>query len=139
MRLTEKQKTFCDYIVQGMSGKDAYIKAYNSSGSAQNAYTEASRLMLRDDIQAHIKALRKPLEQAIQIDVMSEREKKKQIIWERIKVCMEREDDAAVARYMDILNKMDAEYININRNIDDASTDIKELDTDTLKKLSLVV
>ena len=37
---------------------------------------------------------------------------------------------------MDILNKMDAEYININRNITDQAGEVVNLDSDTLQKLS---
>ena len=135
MALTEKQETFCRNIISGMSGKDAYISAYNSKGSDQNAYTEASKLMLREDIQKRLADLRKPIEKAVQTSALTEREKKKAIIWERIQACVESNDDAAVARYMDILNKMDAEYININRNITENNDEITELDTDKLIRL----
>jgi phage terminase small subunit len=135
MALTEKQETFCRNIISGMSGKDSYISAYNSKGSEQNAYNEASKLLARDDIQERLKVLRKPLEMAAQTIAISEREKKKAIIWERIQACIANNDDTSVARYMDILNKMDAEYININRTITDNDTDIKELDTDKLIRL----
>ena len=37
---------------------------------------------------------------------------------------------------MDILNKMDAEYVNINRNIVDKPADIVQLDTAVLRRLS---
>lgn len=134
--LTEKQETFCRNIVSGMSNKDAYISAYNSTGSDQNAWNESGKLMAREDIQERIQTLRKPLEIAAQTTALTEREKKRSILWERIQVCINNNDDAAVARYMDILNKMDAEYININRNIEDKTADIKQLDTSTLLKLA---
>ena len=38
-------------------------------------------------------------------------------------------------RAMDILNKMDSEYININHNIDDSQSVISDLDSKTLLKL----
>ena len=135
MALTTKQKTFCQNIVAGMNNKDAYFGAYNSKGSDQNAWNEASRLLLRDDIQDYIKSLNKPIEQAVQTKVLTEREQRKQLINERILDCVNRDDDAAIARYMDILNKMDGEYININKNIDDTSPDIKNVDTTTLLRL----
>lgn len=133
--LTEKQKQFCKNVVSGMSYKDSYINAYETNCSEQVAYNESSKLMLRDDIQNEIKRISRPLEKAYQSNVLTEREKKKAIIWERINACIANNDDTSVARYMDILNKMDSEYININRNITDSNEEIQDLDTDKLIKL----
>ncbi len=133
--LTEKQKQFCKNVVSGMTYKDSYITAYETSCSEQVAYNESSKLMLRDDIQAEIKRISRPLEKAYQSNILSEREKKKAIIWERIQACIDNNDDTSVARYMDILNKMDSEYININRNITDNNDNVVDLDTDKLLKL----
>lgn len=131
MALTEKMKHFCrEYISNGGNGTKAYLTAYNSK-SEVSASIESSKLLRRDDITKYIESLNKPLENRIQ----NEREKKRQIIWNRIEECIAREDDGAIARYMDILNKMDAEYININRNIEDKDTNIQELDTTTLLRL----
>jgi hypothetical protein len=91
--------------------------------------------MLREDIQAYIDTLTIPLQKTVQQQVISERERKKAIINERIQACIEKEDDTAIARYLDILNKMDAEYININKNIDEDKTEINNLDTNTLLRL----
>lgn len=135
MALTEKQEAFCRNIISGMNGKESYIAAYNSKGSDQNAYNEASKLLARDDIQERLKVLRKPLEEVAVTKALTEREKKKAIIWDRINACIANNDDSAVARYMDILNKMDAEYININKNINDNDDNITELDTDKLIRL----
>ena len=130
--LSPKQEKFCEYIVSGKSGKESYISAYETKCSDQVAYNEASKLLLREDIQKRLAEIRKPLEKAIQVEVMTEREKKKKIIWEGIEKCRISGDHNGVARYMDILNKMDAEYININRNIEDSASNIKELDNDAL-------
>ena len=134
-KLTEKQEKFCRNIVSGMSGKDSYIDAYDTKCSEQVAYNESSKLLMRDDIQERIKVIRKPLEVKVVTEMISEREKKKNIIWERIEACIASEDDTSVARYMDILNKMDAEYININRNIEDKPASIINLPTSTLESL----
>lgn len=130
--LTEKQKSFCrEYFSNGGNGTQAYLFAYDSQSEVAAA-NESSLLLKRDDIQEYIKTLNRPLEDK----AISEREKKRSILWERIQVCIDNNDDAAVARYMDILNKMDAEYININRNIEDKAADIKTLDTSVLEKLA---
>ena len=134
MSLTPKQEKFCQCIVSGMSGKDSYLTAYDCN-SDRIAYNESNVLLQRDDITERIKELRIPLQNHAVNTAINEREKKKALIWQRIEYCMSIDDDAAVARYMDILNKMDSEYINVNRNITDQNDDIKELDTDNLIKL----
>ena len=130
-RLTEKQKSFCrEYVKNNGNATQAYLMAYDSK-SETSASIEASKLLRRDDITGYIKTLNKPMENRIQ----NEREKKRSIIWERIEQCIVSGDDASIARYMDILNKMDAEYININRNIDEKPTTITNLSTAALERL----
>jgi phage terminase small subunit len=130
--LTEKQKSFCrEYFSNGGNGTQAYLFAYDSK-SESAASIESSKLLKRDEIVEYLATLNKPME----TKAINEREKKRAILWERIQVCIDNNDDAAVARYMDILNKMDAEYININRNIEDKAADIKTLDTSVLEKLA---
>ena len=130
--LTEKQKEFCKNVVSGMSYKDSYITAYNTNCSEQVAYNESSKLMLRDDIQEEIKRISKPLEKAYQSNVLTEREKKRAVLWEIINTG----DNNDKCRAMDILNKMDAEYINVNVNKNDSNTDLTNLDISMLKTLS---
>ena len=133
--LTPKQEKFCQCVVSGMTAKDAYIASYDTKASEQVLYNESSKLMLREDIQKRIEDMSKPLIKAAQQTALTEREKKKAIIWEEIAHAREQQDHTAIARYMDILNKMDAEYININKNIDENKENISQLDTDSLKKL----
>jgi phage terminase small subunit len=129
--LTIKQRNFChEYINNGGKGIEAYMTAYDSK-SPGSAKQEASKLLKRDDITEYIQALTKPTINK----VMNERDKKRSIIWDRIQHCIDNGDDSAIARYMDILNKMDQEYINITRN-EDNKTDISKLDTSTLLKLA---
>lgn len=126
--LTEKQKSFCrEYYKNGGNGTDAYLTAYNSN-SPTSAAIEASRLLQRDDIQEYLAALNRPMERKAQ----SEREKKRQWLWHMIESADSVSDRL---RAMDILNKMDSEYININRNIDDTSMALEGVDTGTLKLL----
>lgn len=134
MALTNKQESFCQNIIKGMSYKDAYITAYNSKGSDQNAYNEGSKLMLREDIQERIKVLRKPIEKAAQQQALTEREKKRAWLWNMIENAT---NDSDRLRAMDILNKMDSEYINIQR-IEKEETPIAELDTSKLIELTKI-
>lgn len=134
--LTIKQANFCEeYVKNGGNGTQAYLTAYDSN-SPTSAQIEASRLLDREDIQEYLRKLRKPIEKAILRKVVNEREYKKKLIQERIEECVARGDDAAIARYLEIWNKMDGEYVNINKDITERETDIKNLDNATLMKLA---
>lgn len=127
--LTEKQKNFCrEYVNNSGNGTEAYLFAYNSN-SKTSAAIEANRLLQRDDITEYIKTLNKPLENRI----TNERQKKREWLWNMINNINVSESDRL--RAMDILNKMDQEYINITRN-EDNKPDITKLDIDTLTKLA---
>lgn len=127
--LTEKQKKFCrEYISNNGNGTEAYLFAYNSK-SETSAAIEANRLLKRDDITKYLDTLRKPLENQIH----NERDKKRKWLWGMIDNPNVSESDRL--RAMDILNKMDSEYINITRN-EEVKTDISTLDIDTLTKLA---
>ena len=127
--LTEKMKSFCrEYVRNNGNGTQAYLFAYNGK-SETAASIESSKLLRRDDITAYITALNKPMENRIQ----NEREKKRAILWDFINDISKTDSDRLKA--MDLLNKMDSEYININRNITDSNDDIQELDTEKLIRL----
>lgn len=128
--LTQKQKNFCHVYLETGNAAEAYLSAYNTNNQ-QTAYIEGARMLRRDDITKYIAEITKPTINKIN----NERDKKRNIIWKRIERCISQENDAGAARWMDILNKMDSEYININHNIDDGADKLKELDTDQLKKL----
>lgn len=134
--LTFKQEQFCRNIVNGMSKQEAYKAAYNSNGKPSTESVEANKLLLREDIQKYIKTLKKPIEKAIQTTAFNEREKVKSILWDRLQKAIDREDDQTIIKITDQINRMNSEYINVNRNIDENKVDINNLDIDTLKKLS---
>ena len=136
MALTPRMMTFCDeYLKNEGKATEAYIAAYNWNGGKAGAQVEASRLLAREDIQAYIMKLRKPVEKAVKRKIINEREYKKKLIQERIDECIEKGDDAAIARYIEIWNKMDGEYININKDITDHDAMVRDLDTATLLQL----
>lgn len=129
--LTEKMKHFArEYYNNGGNATEAYLIAYDTT-SRTTAQRESSLLLKRADINEYIKALNIPNE----IKAISEREKKRSILWEEIENARTQQDHAAVARYMDILNKMDSEYINIQR-IEKDETPINDLDTGKLIQLA---
>lgn len=133
--LTEKQRRFCQaYINNGGVGVEAYMTAYDATSRKAGA-VEASKLLDHPEIQKYLEKLRKPIEKAVKRKIINEREYKKKLIQERIEDCVERGDDAAIARYIEIWNKMDGEYVNITKDVTDSDTVIKELDTATLMQL----
>lgn len=133
--LTQKQMNFCQaYVENGGNGMQAYLTAYDSN-SPRSATIEASRLLDNPEIQKQLEKLRKPIEKAVKRKIINEREYKKKLIQERIDDCIERGDDAAIARYLEIWNKMDGEYVNINKDITDHDAMVKDLDTATLLQL----
>ena len=133
-KLTPKQEKFCQCIVSGMSAKDSYIEAYDTNASDKVIYNESSKILAREDVTKRLEELRKPLVNHAQSKAISEREKKRSWLWDVINDINTSQSDKL--RAMDILNKMDAEYININRNIEDKAGDIKALDTSTLERLA---
>lgn len=135
VKLTPKQEKFCQCIVSGKSGKDSYITSYNCQ-SESAAMVESTKLLKREDINARLTELRKPIENLVQSQAITEREKIKNILWDRLQKAIEREDDATIVKYTDQINRMNAEYINVNRNIDDKPAEIDQLDADTLRRLA---
>lgn len=133
--LTPKQEMFCTGIVEGLSGTEAYKRAYNTNANNNTMRNEANKLLQREDITERIKELQKPLHNHARNTAISNREKKQGIIWEEIENARKQQDHAAIARYLDILNKMDMEYININKDITEDKTNIENLDNVTLLKL----
>ena len=132
--LTPKQEKFCQHIVSGMTGKDSYYSAYDTTCNENTAYKEAMKLLARDDIQARLTELRKPLELQARTTAISEREKKRQWLWDMIENPEVAESDRL--RAMDLLNKMDSEYTNINVNQNDTTLNLGNIDLSTLRNLS---
>ena len=129
MPLTEKMKRFArEYYKNGGNGTQAYLTAYDGS-STLAATQESIKLLKREDINEYLKTLAIPNENK----AISEREKKRKWLWDMIENPSISESDRL--RAMDILNKMDSEYIQTTHNINDSKTNISGLDTDTLKQL----
>jgi phage terminase small subunit len=133
--LTTKQMKFCEEYLRLDNATEAYLAAYQNNSSKATAQVEGSRLLARDDIQAHILRLRKPVEKAIKRKIANEREYKKKVIQERLEACIERDDDAGAARWMEIWNKMDGEYLNGGKSDFDPQAEMADMDTATLLKL----
>jgi phage terminase small subunit len=123
-------KDFCHAYARTSNATEAYLEVYDTN-NPRVAAMEGSKLLKRDDITEYLTEINRPTINKITND----REKKRKILWDGIERCIAKKDEAAVARYMDILNKMDSEYVNINRNIDESETQLSKLDTEQLKAL----
>lgn len=128
--ISPKMKDFCHAYLECGNVAKAYLSAYDTTNETV-ASVEGSKLLRRDDIREYIAKLNAPTVNRI----ISEREKKRNILWKGIERCIAKEDESGAARYMDILNKMDSEYVNINRNIDDPGEKLSTLTTEQLKEL----
>lgn len=131
--LTPKQEKFCQCIVSGMSGKDSYMTAYDCH-SDKAAMIESTKLLKRDDVTQRLTELRKPIENLAQTTAISEREKKRSFLWEVIADDSQSMSDRL--KSMDLLNKMDSEYMNINVNRNETDINLANVDLSMLKTLS---
>lgn len=127
--LTEKMKQFArEYYTNGGNGTEAYLTAYNTTNRV-TASREAHELLKRSDINEYLKALNIPQENK----AISERQKKRQWLWDMIDNPNTKDSDRLTA--MNILNKMDAEYIN-NTNLDINIDSMDSIDTSLLEKIA---
>lgn len=129
-RLTQKQRNFAQEYLRCGNATEAYLFAYDTT-NRDIAQRESKLLLKVPHIVQYMESLNKPIEEKI----VGDREKKRAILWEGIQRCIDKEDESGAARYMDILNKMDMEYINVNRNIVDPAESIAKLDTNQLLQL----
>lgn len=135
MSLTPKQERFAQCIVSGMSGKDSYYTAYNTTCNEQVAYNEAMKLLNHEGIQERIKELRKPLELRAQTAALTETERIKALLWERIEICRQKDDEAAIARYTDQINKLNNAYRDTTTTTEDTNK-LDTLDTSALQRIA---
>lgn len=132
--LTYGQEQFCQNIVKGMNYSEAYLAAYKNKSNPQVARNEGSKMMMMPHIQHRIKELQAPIVEAVQANVLSETQRIKDLLWERIEICRTTGDEAAIARYTDQINKLNAAYKETKQNVDPDS-DVGNLDMNTLLKI----
>ena len=103
--LTAKQESFVRNIIQGMSQADAYRAAYNTKQMSDNAiYREASLLMNSPKISQRIAELRAELAKP---SIMTAQQR---LEW-LTKLIQSEEDANAKLKAIDIMNKMQGEYV----------------------------
>lgn len=104
--LTAKQEKFVQNILEGMSQADAYRSAYNASKMTdKTVHEKASLLASQDKVRARLSELRDKLANE---KIMSA-QKRLEWLTEVIKDTHEKTENKLKA--LDIMNKMDGEYV----------------------------
>ena len=104
--LTPKQEVFVQGIIKGLSQADAYREAYNCSKMSDNSiYVNASKLVSDAKIAQRLKELR---EQLATPNIMSAQ---KRLEWLTGVIQSEEETTGDKLRAVDIMNKMQGEYV----------------------------
>jgi len=104
--LTAKQEQFVQNIIQGMSQADAYRSAYpKQKMSDKTIYEAACRLMANSKVVARLAELRKELAKPA---IMSAQ---KRLEWLTERIEDEETDINAKLKAIDIMNKMQGEYV----------------------------
>ena len=117
--LNNKQKIFCrEYVKNGSNGTQAYMKAYPDA-SEETARINASKLLTNTNIQNYIKELQDKAESK---EIMTTIQKKEFL--SNMILNDEKANRTDKLRALDILNKMDGEYVTrIDADVD--VTDIR--------------
>lgn len=103
--LTAKQEQFVQNIIAGMNQADAYRSAYNSKNMGDNSvYVNASKLMANAKVALRIKELRDELATPA---IMTAQER---LEW-LTAIIKGEEDTNAKLKAVDIMNKMQGEYV----------------------------
>ena len=104
--LTAKQELFVQNIIQGMSQADAYRSAYVCKNmSDKTVWESASRLMANSKVTARLSELR---EQLANEKIMSAQ---KRMEWLTSLIQNDEASNNDKLKALDILNKMDGEYV----------------------------
>lgn len=118
--LTDKENAFCMAIADGKTQYEAYCIAYDTKTERRNTVDcNASKLMTKTAIRDRIAELRQRKEDTQIFADINDINRRFALIWERVEECRKRGDDAAIARYMDIINRMTGTYVNVTKDISD--------------------
>lgn len=132
--MTEKQRAFCRYVVEGNTAANAYKMAYDTQAGERTIAVEASKMMKRPDIQEELNRLRQPLEADLHALALSERQKQIEFVRERIQACLDKEDESNCRMYTDMLNKILGLYKE-DTSAEQSTNALTEMDADALMKL----
>lgn len=134
--LTEKQQTFARALASGKTQAEAYKEAYDCSGMNVDTIRAAgSKEANKEEVKTYVAELKQYTANEYAVEQTKDSNFIRAILYERLNTVRKQGNDTAVARYMDILNKMNGTYVNKTVNIDEKDEDIKALTTEQLKEL----
>lgn len=103
--LTAKEEKFCINVFSGMTYIDAYKNSYDAENMKdETIYVKASEMMKKDKIKVRIQQLRSEANS----DKILSAIQRKEILTD---IVLNRDNDDSRMKAIDILNKMDGEYI----------------------------
>lgn len=135
--LTDKERIFALAVADGHTQYDAYKLAYNTKTDNRNTIdSNASVIANKPEVKSFIEAVRREKEEALKYADINDKRRRIELIWERIEVCREKGDDAAIARYTEQLAKLNGDYIHITKDLSENNqSEIQNLSTDELKAI----
>lgn len=135
VKLTDKENKFCMAICDGYSQYDAYKIAFNPKTENRNSIDAmASKVAKKTEVQNRIKELRERRIDAKIYNDINDINKRYAIIWERIEACRKDGNDAAIAKYMDIINKMTGTYVEYKKDLSNDNP-LKDVTTEQLQSI----
>ena len=134
-QISKAEDYFCMCIVDGLSQYESYIRAFNpKTNNRASIDVMASKLANRKDIKDRITQLRdRKINTNIYNDVLDENYIYS-LIKERITYCKDNNNDNAISKYIEILNKMTGRYVNITKDISDTNT-LSDISTEKLQAI----
>lgn len=134
--LNVKQEKFIHNIVNGMSQREAYKDAYNAKYKDDAIDNKASKLFNKDEIQARYSELMTEIKDEAIMTAIDRRKWLTNVINGKIKDA----DLNTKMKAMDILNKMDGEYVTNHKISGDKDNplnviDLSHLSTDEIREL----
>lgn len=134
--LTDKENVFCIAVADGKTQYEAFRIAYNpTTENRASIDTMAWQVARKPEIRARIEELRKRRDDAHVYGDINDKNRRIRLIWDRIEACIERGDDAAVARYLDQLAKLAGDYVNVTKDISEEKKPLTGLTDADLAKL----
>lgn len=131
--LTDKEEIFATAIADGYSQSDAYILAYNpKTKNANSIAAMACRIANKEDVKERINAFIDRKSDKYAYNDLLDKNKRINLIYERIQYCIDNKDENNVVKYIDMLNKLAGDY----KNITVKQTDIKPLANMSIEELN---
>lgn len=135
MSLTTNQREFAALVARGERLTDAYKATFDTSRLKETSIgATASKEAQKVEVKRYIEMLKDKQNEVIQRSNIANTDSIIALIDERISICRENGNETAIAKYVDILNKMLGNYTYKDSG-DTPENEIKNMSTEELKAL----